>query len=921
MADDTAGLLFRIRTDNTESVAKIAETKAAIKAIATESGGHAKNLQQDFKHVASEISNLTAIFTGDRLTGATSQITSFSNAVGAIPGPAGLAVGAIAGLAVAAATATTVLFELTKKTAEYGNAIYEASVKTGLSAETISALKVSANEVGLSLTEVTSGIRRFTLLMADAAGGSDKAAAKLQYLHVTSKDLDTGFAQVIKRISELKPGLDQNAAAADAFGKRFGAQLIPLIEHFHGDLPGLIKEMDRLGLTMSNKGAKDAHEFEVGMKQLGAQLSAVERIIGTELMHTFLQMSHDITAWLIANKGEVKAWGTVFADTLSNIVTGLKDAIKFYKDNETVFRTIFAISTAGATEALKYSLNSLSEHHGTTSGTRDQIEGRTSTTPTAGEPGYIDEKAADKAAEEAQKAAEKRAAEREKFRERELTALKAHIKAMLDAEHSGFVADLKESEKHFIAKQIPEIQFQNETGKRYQAYAIQTSKLLRDQLTLDAKGATPGENRNLNEEAGKAAQAIRDEIEKERADREKTIIDSKKKEIAATTALAKKDYENDVALFESSQNKKLAFALRVADEIGISEADQARRTEQIETETLNHKLAALKNYQAQLVEGSDEYNKLENEIKILEDTIEANRDKNAVKEHKRQTTAIEDEKKVRDGKLKSWHDYVEAQMALNDAVDAEKIRAAKEKADNSPFAGLNKSLKELHDRIVSVIGLKNVLAGFGELAVGVFNDMANAVGGAIEQWALYGGSVGQALKKALAAELAHVAGIAIINALYATALGFMRLAEYNFVAAGHAFVSAGLWAALAGGAALGARALSKGAGTTGAALTVASAQTPQNNYGTPFTGFGNGTNGPGNNGLTGTLTRLNQTQAALEETVHKLASRIEGMSPGDVVSMGAGDASSSIRSAYESELSNSGGRATANFHRATGGYR
>lgn len=72
---------------------------------------------------------------------------------------------------------------------------------------------------------------------------------------------------------------------------------------------------------------------------------------------------------------------------------------------------------------------------------------------------------------------------------------------------------------------------------------------------------------------------------------------------------------------------------------------------------------------------------------------------------------------------------------------------------------------------------------------------------------LYGGSVGKALKQALAAELAHIAGVAAVKALYATALGFLSLAEGNFSGAAQAFISAGLWAALAAGTALAARAV------------------------------------------------------------------------------------------------------------------
>lgn len=119
----------------------------------------------------------------------------------------------------------------------------------------------------------------------------------------------------------------------------------------------------------------------------------------------------------------------------------------------------------------------------------------------------------------------------------------------------------------------------------------------------------------------------------------------------------------------------------------------------------------------------------------------------------------------------------------------------------------------------SIQDASGTITEFGNLAVNSLQNMTNAVGNAIASWALYGESVGKALKKAMAAELAHIAGVATIKALYATALGFIRLAELNFPAATNAFISAGLWAALAGGSALAAKALSGGSQSSSNAVS------------------------------------------------------------------------------------------------------
>src|SRR4051812_34774211 len=134
MANSDYKLRYQIEGDNSSLKSAVTDSEKQIGRLTKAATG----VQSGFKGAASEISNVVAAFTGDRLTGAASQVTSLANAFGAIPGPAGLAIGAIAGFGVAAVGAGTALFELTKQAADYGSIIHDASDKTGLHAETLS---------------------------------------------------------------------------------------------------------------------------------------------------------------------------------------------------------------------------------------------------------------------------------------------------------------------------------------------------------------------------------------------------------------------------------------------------------------------------------------------------------------------------------------------------------------------------------------------------------------------------------------------------------------------------------------------------------------------------------------------------------------------------------------------------------------
>jgi hypothetical protein len=213
----------------------------------------------------------------------------------------------------------------------------------------------------------------------------------------------------------------------------------------------------------------------------------------------------------------------------------------------------------------------------------------------------------------------------------------------------------------------------------------------------------------------------------------------------------------------------------------------------------------------------------------------------------------------------------------------------------------------------SVVGTQNIVATMGNLGIDMFENMTNAVGKAIESWALYGGSIKEALKKALAAELAHIAAVATINAIYATALGFLRLAQWDFAGAANAFISAAIWASIAGGAALGARALAgdsfkkqaEGGSSSGGGSSQGQGNQPGLNFTTPFAGF---------------QQQQNLMAGALTDAIDRFNNKFGLASPGQVVMAGAGEAAPAIFGAYQDVLRDDPKAATTQ-RRNQGDYR
>ncbi len=122
---DNVGILLRIKADSSDARADIAKFKKELSGI-----------EKDAKGALSPLESLAA--------NAGLSAESFSKLkTGALA-----SVAAITAVAGAAAAAAIGIFNLAKETSEYGSALFDVQAKTGLSAETLSTLRVNAESVG-----------------------------------------------------------------------------------------------------------------------------------------------------------------------------------------------------------------------------------------------------------------------------------------------------------------------------------------------------------------------------------------------------------------------------------------------------------------------------------------------------------------------------------------------------------------------------------------------------------------------------------------------------------------------------------------------------------------------------------------------------------------------------------------------------
>jgi hypothetical protein len=135
------------------------------------------------------------------------------------------------------------------------------------------------------------------------------------------------------------------------------------------------------------------------------------------------------------------------------------------------------------------------------------------------------------------------------------------------------------------------------------------------------------------------------------------------------------------------------------------------------------------------------------------------------------------------------------------------------------FGDLHEQFALVIDDMLNLENQSKAMVTGVSASFGLLTSTIGAVGVAWEEMLLTGElswkSFGEAMKAMIAAELAAISASALVNAIYATAIGFLRLAMWDFSGAANAFVAAATFAAVAAIAGAGALALAPKGGVGG----------------------------------------------------------------------------------------------------------
>lgn len=211
----------------------------------------------------------------------------------------------------------------------------DLSEKTGISVQSLSALRYAGEVTGTSLDAIATSVKKLSVNMAEAASGNKEAVATFKAVGVevrnsdgTLRSQDAVLGDLADRFASYADGAGKSALAQKIFGKA-GADMIPLLNQGSEGIARLRQEAEGLGLVYGGDLAKQAAAFNDNLKklELSAEAAKVQLAGGllptlNGLVETFVLLKSNGVFWLAMEQGLARV--TKYVPLLSGMVTALR---------------------------------------------------------------------------------------------------------------------------------------------------------------------------------------------------------------------------------------------------------------------------------------------------------------------------------------------------------------------------------------------------------------------------------------------------------------------------------------------------------------------------------------------------------------------------------------------------------------------
>lgn len=218
------------------------------------------------------------------------------------------------------------LTEIITKTVETASALNDTSVALGVTTDAIQELGYAAQLNGSSVEGMSDGLRKLSINMAAAAGGSEEAAQTFRRLGVQIsangklRDADEVFGDLADKFKAMPDGARKVATAVALFG-RSGAALIPTLMEGREGLAALRQEAIDLGIVLDAKTIKAGDALGDSFDKLKLAWIGLRYTVAGPLLEGIRETVDSIVQWVKANR-------QLIAQRMRGLIRGLGSAIR-----------------------------------------------------------------------------------------------------------------------------------------------------------------------------------------------------------------------------------------------------------------------------------------------------------------------------------------------------------------------------------------------------------------------------------------------------------------------------------------------------------------------------------------------------------------------------------------------------------------
>lgn len=181
--------------------------------------------------------------------------------------------------------------------AEAAETLVHLSESTGTSIEELQRLQFAAKAGGLEGDQLAKAFTKLDQAVGKAAAGAPQQAALFEALGVAVKGVggnvrstDEILGDLSERFGAMADGASKATLAAEVFGSKNGAALIPLLN----TLKETEAEADKLGLVINEAGIRSAAGFAENLNKLEAALDTVKTRVAAQLGPALEELSKQL---------------------------------------------------------------------------------------------------------------------------------------------------------------------------------------------------------------------------------------------------------------------------------------------------------------------------------------------------------------------------------------------------------------------------------------------------------------------------------------------------------------------------------------------------------------------------------------------------------------------------------------------------